>query len=258
MGNLHEGHISLLQHAQEIADRTIVSIFVNPIQFGDDEDYEQYPSTLDDDSAKLEAAGLDLIFAPDLRELYPGGTAEDTRVSVPALSGILCGRFRQGHFSGVATVVLKLLVNMQPDYALFGEKDYQQLLVIRRMVHDLLIPVEIVGMPIIREPDGLAISSRNAYLDAGQRKTASKIYATLTEAAAAVKARPGDFEELEQVFYNKLGAYGMRPEYFSVRRREDLMAPQRGDTELKILVAAWLGEARLIDNISVELGQALR
>ena len=258
MGNLHEGHMSLLQHAREIADRTIVSIFVNPIQFGHGEDYEHYPSTLGDDSAKLEAAGLDLVFAPDLRELYPGGTAEDTRVSVPALSDILCGRFRPGHFAGVATVVAKLLINVQPDYALFGEKDYQQLLVIRRMVHDLLIPVEIVGMPIIREPNGLAMSSRNAYLDAGQRKIASKIYATLTEAAAAVKARPGDFEELEQAFYDQLEAYGMRPEYFSVRRREDLMAPRRGDTELKILVAAWLGEARLIDNISVELDQVLR
>ena len=250
--------MSLLQHAREIADRTIVSIFVNPIQFGHGEDYEHYPSTLGDDSAKLEAAGLDLVFAPDLRELYPGGTAEDTRVSVPALSDILCGRFRPGHFAGVATVVAKLLINVQPDYALFGEKDYQQLLVIRRMVHDLLIPVEIVGMPIIREPNGLAMSSRNAYLDAGQRKIASKIYATLTEAAAAVKARPGDFEELEQAFYDQLEAYGMRPEYFSVRRREDLMAPRRGDTELKILVAAWLGEARLIDNISVELDQVLR
>ena len=189
MGNLHDGHISLLARAREIADRSVVSIFVNPIQFGRGEDYERYPSTLDADRAKLSAAGLDLLFAPNLAELYPGGIEEDTRVSVPALSDILCGEFRPGHFSGVATVVSKLLINTQPDYALFGEKDYQQVMVIRRMVRDLLFPVEIIGMPIIREADGLAMSSRNSYLKPAERRVAAGIYASLTRAADELRAQ---------------------------------------------------------------------
>jgi pantoate--beta-alanine ligase len=168
MGNLHDGHLSLLQHARTLAERTVASIFVNPIQFGHGEDYQRYPSTLEADRVKLEEQGLDLLFAPDLDQLYPGGIDEDTRVTVPGLSSILCGRFRPGHFSGVATVVTKLFINIQPDVALFGEKDYQQLLVIRRLVHDLCLPVTVIGMPIIREADGLAKSSRNAYLTAEQ------------------------------------------------------------------------------------------
>ena len=156
MGNLHQGHFSLIKRACELADKTIVSIFVNPIQFGKGEDYESYPSTLEQDSVGLAAHDLDLLFAPDLKQLYPGGVEIDTRVVVPELSNILCGRFRPEHFSGVATVVAKLLLNTQPNVALFGEKDYQQLLVIRRVVTDLCMPIEIVGMPIVREDDGLA------------------------------------------------------------------------------------------------------
>ncbi len=256
MGNLHAGHISLLERARAMADRTVASIFVNPIQFGKGEDYERYPSTLAEDQEKLGAAGLDLLFAPDLAELYPGGIEEDTRITVPQLSDILCGEFRPGHFSGVATVVAKLLINVQPDYALFGEKDFQQLLVIRRMAHDLLIPGEIIGMPIVREPDGLAMSSRNSYLDASQRVTAAVIYRTLSTAAQRVAAGDAPFATIEGEATEALSAAGMRPEYFSVRRRADLAVPGADDRELVILTAAWLGGARLIDNIQVERGAA--
>lgn len=257
MGNLHDGHISLLARAREIADRSVVSIFVNPIQFGRGEDYERYPSTLDADRAKLEAAGLDLLFAPNLAELYPGGIEEDTRVTVPALSDILCGEFRPGHFSGVATVVSKLLINTQPDYALFGEKDYQQVMVIRRMVRDLLFPVEIIGMPIIREADGLAMSSRNSYLKPEERRVAAGIYASLTRAAAELRAQAQAIAVLEGRVAEELKALGMRPEYISVRNANDLSLPKAGDQDLIILAAAWLGGARLIDNIRVMLARPL-
>jgi len=257
MGNLHAGHISLLARAREIADRTIVSIFVNPIQFGKGEDYERYPSTLEADQSKLAAAGLDLLFAPNLSELYPGGTEEDTRITVPQLSDILCGEFRPGHFSGVATVVAKLFINVQPDFALFGEKDFQQLLVIRRMAHDLLIPVEIIGMPIVRERDGLAMSSRNAYLDAAQRETAATINRALLAAAIKLRPQSAPLAAIEAEGSHALTAAGMRPEYFTVRRRDDLALPATGDRELVILTAAWLGRARLIDNVQVALDRPL-
>ena len=257
MGNLHDGHLSLLTRARELADRSVVSIFVNPIQFGRGEDYERYPSTLADDSAKLEAAGLDLLFAPNLAELYPGGIQEDTRVTVPALSDILCGEFRPGHFSGVATVVSKLFSNIQPDFALFGEKDFQQVMVIRRMVRDLLFPVEIIGMPIVRQADGLAMSSRNSYLSADERRVAAGIYASLSRAATALRAQGPSIAALESRCEAELKALGMRPEYISVRRATDLALPQAGDQDLIILAAAWLGGARLIDNIRVMLEQPL-
>lgn len=253
MGNLHEGHITLLRKAREMATRSVVSIFVNPIQFGRGEDYARYPSTLDADKEKLEGAGLDLLFAPNLDELYPGGIEEDTRVSVPGLSNILCGQFRPGHFSGVATVVTKLLLNVQPDIALFGEKDYQQLLVIQRMVRDLLMPVRVLGQPIVREADGLAMSSRNAYLNADERKLAPMIFQSLNQAADKLRAARQSVIAIETAGMADLAAAGFRPEYLSVRRASDLSPPQRGDTSLQVLVAAWLGGARLIDNIRVEL-----
>ena len=251
MGNLHDGHISLLNHAREQADRTVVSIFVNPIQFGAGEDYEKYPSTLADDKDKLEKYGLDLLFTPDLASLYPGGTDNDTRINVPELSNILCGKFRPGHFSGVATVVAKLLNNVQPDVALFGEKDYQQLLVIKRMAGDLCLPVEIIGLPIVREPDGLAMSSRNAYLSPDERHRAPEIYRTLKTTADKLRRRGGSLKRLEQEAMQRLASNGFKPEYVSIRRTEDLMLPDPEDTRLSILVAAWLGSARLIDNIKV-------
>lgn len=258
MGNLHAGHISLLARARELADRTVASIFVNPIQFGKGEDYAKYPSTLDADIEKLAAAGLDLLFAPNLDALYPGGIEEDTRVTVPGLSTILCGQYRPGHFSGVATVVTKLFINVQPDLALFGEKDYQQVLVIRRMVQDLLVPVEILGMPIVRETDGLAMSSRNAYLNAEERSRAPRIYAALQEAAERLRQQRDSLIVIETAAMAALAAAGFRPEYFSVRRAEDLAAPRGGDTSLQILAAAWLGSARLIDNVRVELERPLQ
>ncbi len=253
MGNLHAGHISLLARAKEMAARTVVSIFVNPIQFGKGEDYASYPSTLKADVEKLAAAGLDLLFAPNLDELYPGGIEEDTRVTVPGLSTILCGQYRPGHFSGVATVVSKLFINVQPDFALFGEKDYQQVMVIKRMTKDLLMPVEIVGMPIVREPDGLAMSSRNVYLNAEERARAPRIYACLKAAAQKLQAQKHRVIAIETAAMAELAADGFRPEYFSVRRAEDLEPARKGDVQLQILTAAWLGAARLIDNVRVDL-----
>ena len=253
MGNLHRGHLSLLDRAREMADRTVMSIFVNPIQFGKGEDYLEYPSTLDQDKKVLEENRLDLLFAPNLEQLYPGGMDTDTRVTVPELSTILCGEFRPGHFSGVATVVTKLLINVQPDVALFGEKDYQQLLVIRRVVEDLCIPVEIVGMPVIREADGLALSSRNAYLSPEQRQLAPLIYKTLTEAADNLRKNPDRLRDIEEAGRRTLQEAGFRPEYFRIRRAADLKEPQPQDKSLTILIAAWLGSARLIDNIKVDL-----
>lgn len=258
MGNLHDGHISLLKEARTRADRTVVSIFVNPIQFGRGEDYARYPSTLEADQQKLSAAGLDLLFAPNLDQLYPGGIEEDTRVTVPGLSTILCGQYRPGHFSGVATVVTKLFINVQPDVALFGEKDYQQVLVIKRMVHDLLMPVDVVGLPIVREPDGLAMSSRNGYLSADERGRAPLIYKSLQRAADKLRAQAASLIAIETAGMAELAAAGFRPEYFSVRRAADLEPPRAGDTSLQLLVAAWLGSARLIDNVRVEMPTPLR
>ncbi|MCC6202051.1 MAG: pantoate--beta-alanine ligase [Gammaproteobacteria bacterium] len=252
LGNLHDGHISLIAKARELADHTVASIFVNPIQFGSGEDYERYPSTLDADCARLRAIGLDLLFTPDLKQLYPGGIEADTRVTVPRLSNILCGEMRPGHFSGVATVVSKLFFNVQPDVALFGEKDYQQLLVIRRMVHDLCIPVTIVGMPTVREADGLAMSSRNGYLTAAERAKAPLIHQTLRTAAARLRAGAAP-ATIEHDASQTLAAAGFRPEYVSVRRLDDLEPPAPGERRFSILVAAWLGGARLIDNIKVDL-----
>lgn len=253
MGNLHAGHISLLERARELADRTVVSIFVNPIQFGKGEDYASYPSTLDADIEKLAQAGLDVLFAPNLDELYPGGFEVDTRVTVPGLSTILCGQYRPGHFSGVATVVTKLFINVQPDLALFGEKDYQQLLVIKQLTHDLSMPVKILGMPIIREQNGLAMSSRNAYLSADERRIAPLIHQTLQAAAAKLKRQDQALIAIETAAMAELAAAGFRPEYFSIRTLDTLGAPTLGLRQVQILVAAWLGPARLIDNLRVEL-----
>jgi len=253
MGNLHSGHLSLLERAKELADRTIVSIFVNPIQFGVGEDYQTYPSTMKEDLVKLGQAGADVVFMPDLKELYPGGTEDDTRITVPQISDILCGEFRKGHFSGVATVVAKLLINSLPDFALFGEKDFQQILVIKRMVVDLLLPVEIVAMPTCREGDGLAMSSRNRYLDEKQRKISPVIYRTLAGAARQLERRDMTIKDIESEGVESLSECGMKVEYFSIRRQVDLKPADSSDRNLVILAAVWLGEARLIDNLKVDL-----
>lgn len=254
MGNLHEGHLALVTAAQRYSDRVVVSLFVNPTQFGQGEDYAAYPRTLEADCAQLQALAVDLLFAPTTSEIYPHDIAQHTLVDVPALSGILCGVFRPGHFTGMATVVAKLLNIVQPDVAVFGRKDYQQLLVIQRMVADLALPVQVIGVPTVREPDGLARSSRNAYLNAEQRARAPALYRTLSEIARRLR-EDGVVQcaLLEAQGCEALRQKGLRPDYVSIRRQADLLGPQAADTELVILAAAWLGEARLIDNVELSL-----
>lgn len=255
MGNLHAGHRSLLRFAREENDISVVSIFVNPIQFGKGEDYARYPSTLDADRAALAEEGATLLFTPDLDALYPGGLKEDTRITVPALSDILCGQFRPGHFSGVATVVAKLLSAVQPDVAYFGEKDFQQVLVIQRMVADLCMPVAIRTAPVVREADGLAMSSRNVYLSAEERVQAATLYRVLSETATAIAAGAAPAPRIEAA-QQTLASAGFRPEYLELRRAADLGTPTEHDGDLRLLAAAWLGAARLIDNIAVQRANA--
>ena len=254
MGNLHRGHLSLIEGAKGQADRTAVSIFVNPIQFGHGEDYELYPSTLEQDLDILRDANVDLVFAPNLGELYPAGIEADTRISVPDISDILCGEFRPGHFSGVATVVMKLFINVQPDYAFFGEKDYQQTLVIKRMVSDLLLPIEVLTLPIIREENGLAMSSRNSYLNESEKQLSSEIYKAIEKAATMVRTGADSLDDIEKNSAYLLEELGFKVEYFSIRRRQDLkLVNDSIDKSLIILVAAWIGDTRLIDNLQIDI-----
>lgn len=250
MGNLHAGHLTLVAEARRRARRVVVSIFVNPLQFGPREDLAAYPRTLAQDEALLAGAGCDLLFTPTPETMYPRGQAAQTRVLVPGISDILCGASRPGHFAGVATVVCKLLNMIQPHLALFGEKDYQQLLVIRRLVEDLAMPVEIVGVPTVREPDGLAMSSRNGYLSAEERGRAPALYRTLLWAADALRAGR-TIPDVELEACRALEEAGLRPDYLSVRRREDLAEAGEADQDLVILAAAFLGRARLIDNVAL-------
>lgn len=253
MGNLHAGHLSLVGEARRQADRVVVSIFVNPLQFGPTEDFSAYPRTPAEDAGLLAEAGADVLFMPEAREMYPRDMASMSFVEVPGLSTDLCGRFRPGHFRGVATVVLKLLNQVQPDVALFGEKDFQQLLIIRRLVDDLQVPVRVLGVPTVREANGLALSSRNAYLSMGERVQAGLIYAGLRRAAAALVGLRRDYSGIEMEEKAALEAAGFRVDYFAIRRKEDLLLPGPGDEQLVILVAARLGGARLIDNLTVSL-----
>jgi pantoate--beta-alanine ligase len=253
MGNLHAGHLELVNQAREQADRVVVSIFVNPLQFGAGEDFDSYPRTLEQDSAQLEQAGTDLLFAPNVEEVYPRPQEQQAKITVPRLSEILCGASRPGHFSGVATVVCKLFNMVQPDLALFGEKDFQQLLVIRHMVEDLCLPVEIRGVPTVREEDGLARSSRNGYLTPDERFRAPVLYRILCETAQVIQTGDRNFEGLEIAANERLVSAGFGPDYFSIRRASDLELPEAGDRELVILAAAHLGRARLIDNLRVSL-----
>lgn len=252
MGNLHAGHLDLVRAATARADRVVVSIFVNPLQFGPGEDFAAYPRTLDEDLAKLAPEPCDLVFTPSEADMYPRGRAGATRVEVPGLSDILCGAARPGHFSGVATVVARLFNLVQPELAAFGEKDRQQLAVIRRMVEDLAFPVEILGVPTRREPDGLAMSSRNRYLGERERSVAPAMYQALRAAGEAL-ARGVDFVAIQQAGMDNIRSAGMAPEYFEIRRREGLEPAEPGDTALVLLAAARLGRARLIDNLAVDL-----
>ncbi|MFO1424563.1 MAG: pantoate--beta-alanine ligase [Candidatus Competibacteraceae bacterium] len=253
MGNLHRGHIHLVERARALAPRTVASVFVNPMQFGPNEDFAAYPRTLAEDSRQLEAAGLDLLFAPSVAEVYPRPLEQMTQVTVPELPAVLCGASRPTHFGGVTTVVSKLFNLVQPDVAVFGEKDWQQLVIIRRMAADLDMPVDIVGVPTVREPDGLALSSRNGYLSAGERAIAPTLYATLRATAERLRAGEGDFSVLEAEAKAKLAAAGFQPDYFEIRRPADLRRPLAEDRELRIFAAARLGRARLIDNLAVML-----
>ncbi len=253
MGNLHRGHLALVREARAVADRVVASLFVNPLQFSPGEDLDAYPRTLAEDRRQLAGVGCDLLFTPTPDVVYPRGQAAHTRVEVPGLSDILCGASRPGHFVGVATVVCKLLNMVQPDVALFGEKDFQQLLVIRRMVADLDMPIEIRAVATLREADGLAMSSRNGYLSADERARAPALYQALTQAAKALHEGQS-VESVEHAARAMISASGLEPDYVSVRAASDLRAAETSvlDTEAwVILAAAYLGRARLIDNLSV-------
>lgn len=251
MGNLHEGHISLVRKAAEAADIVVTSIFVNPMQFGANEDLDTYPRTLIDDQNKLSEAGNTLVFAPSAEEVYPDGLARHTRIVVPEVSDGHCGASRPGHFEGVATVVSVLFNMIQPDFAVFGEKDFQQLAVIRKMARDLMMPVEVIGAPTIREEDGLAKSSRNSYLSENERKMAPVIYQTLQATAAKIADGHADFQMLAKEADDRLRDAGLRLDYFNIANSQTLKPAAPGDSEITLLAAAFLGTTRLIDNISV-------
>ena len=252
MGNLHAGHVSLIEAARTHGDRFVASIFVNPMQFGPNEDFAHYPRTPTTDARMLEDAGCDLMFMPDVGEIYPNGAGQATRIEVPGISGILCGEFRPGHFEGVATVVAKLFHIVDPDVAIFGEKDFQQLTVIRRMVADLCLRVEIVGAPTVRETDGLAMSSRNQYLDETQRRQAPAIYRQLTQAVEALRSGVRDYARIEGAGRAALDGAGFRTDYFSVRDAKSLAPAQPDTRSFVVLTAARLGKARLIDNLQFD------
>jgi pantoate--beta-alanine ligase len=253
MGNLHQGHVRLVEEALRQADAVVASVYVNPLQFGAGEDFASYPRTPEHDREALGAAAVDLLFSPDDRIIYPRGLDVMTRVEVPGLSDILCGAHRPGHFRGVTTVVNRLLNLVQPDLAVFGKKDYQQLLLIRLMVSDLGLPVEIAGVETVREPDGLALSSRNGYLSAAERKVAPRLHDALSELGERLRAAPDQRPLHEQAASGMLVDAGFRPDYVSVRRQRDLGEPGPGDDRLVALAAAWLGRTRLIDNIEIKL-----
>lgn len=253
MGNLHAGHLSLVARARELAERVVVSIFVNPLQFGQGEDLDAYPRTPREDAEKLQQANVDLLFCPQEAEIYPRGREGVTHVEVPGLSDILCGASRPGHFRGMATVVAKLFNMVQPDSACFGEKDYQQLTILRHMVEDLNFPIDIVGVATQREPDGLAMSSRNGYLSAEERRIAPELYRTLVALAERLREGERNWRQLEQLGAERLSAAGLRPDYLTIRRSVDLAPPVGADRELVILAAAFLGRARLIDNLLINL-----
>jgi pantoate--beta-alanine ligase len=251
MGNLHEGHIDLIRIAKPKAACTVVSIFVNRLQFGPKEDFERYPRTFQSDCDKLEGAGVDVVFAPDEKEIYP---EPQTYVVEPSdLQHILDGAFRPGHFRGVATVVLKLFNMVMPHAAIFGKKDYQQYLVLRDMVRQLALPVEIIPAETVRAADGLALSSRNGYLTPAERAEAPRLYKLLRDARDRIAKGERNFQRIELEAMALLSQNGWVPQYISVRRRADLQAPAPEDRELVVLAAAYLGKTRLIDNIELTL-----
>jgi pantoate--beta-alanine ligase len=254
MGNLHEGHVSLTALAASEAERVVASIFVNPTQFGPSEDFAAYPRTLEDDAARLSAAGnVDLLFVPGDREIYPFGIEQAVRVMLPPLSRELCGASRPGHFDGVASVVCRLLNIVVPDRLVLGQKDYQQAILLERMIVDLHLPVSVRVGATHREPDGLAMSSRNRYLDPMQRAQAPAVHAALAQVRDAVRGGATDYGALVRKARERLTGAGLRPDYVEVRRAADLAPPSGSEKpeELVVLAAAWLGRARLIDNLRI-------
>lgn len=257
MGNLHSGHLQLVKTARKHADVVIVSLFVNPTQFGANEDLDNYPKTHQADIEKLEELNTELLFMPSIKEIYPLGGENTTHVHVPQLTRVLCGASRPGHFDGVTTIVCKLFNMTGADIAIFGEKDFQQLAVIRRMVADLNIPITIIGEAIVRESDGLAMSSRNGYLSTEQRKIAPKLYQVLLDIQQKISQGRKNYTELEKTAKTTLKTAGFKPDYISIVQHDTLLAAQEEDTSLVILAAAYLGKTRLIDNINIQESQIL-
>ena len=253
MGNLHEGHLDLVRKARDIADVVVVSIFVNPLQFGPNEDLDAYPRTIAADKEKLFAEGVEVLFAPTVEEIYPEGMDSQTVVAVPDLGDTLCGSSRPGHFDGVTTVVNKLFNMVQPDIAIFGEKDFQQLSIVRKMVQDLCMPIEIVGVTTTRDEDGLAKSSRNGYLTAEQREIAPLLHQILNSCREAIACGFDNFLQLESHARMKLLQAGFEPDYFAIRDARTLRAVSEDTEEIAILAAARLGNTRLIDNVRLAL-----
>ena len=258
MGNLHEGHLSLMRIARMHGDPVVASIFVNRLQFGPSEDFDKYPRTFEEDAAKLEKEGVYILFAPTEKDLYP--VPQDYRVDPPKdLGDILEGEFRPGFFKGVCTVVLKLFSCVQPNAAVFGKKDYQQLMIVRRMAQQFALPVEIVGAETIRAEDGLALSSRNGYLSPEERLEAPKLYEVLNEVKSLVHQNPtlnlSILQEIEQISKDKLLQRNWNPDYISIRLRQNLLPPSQeqlsNNAELVVLAAAKLGKTRLIDNLEI-------
>ncbi len=252
MGNLHDGHLQLVREAGLLAPHVVASIFVNPLQFGPNEDLDNYPRTLEADRQKLAVEGVELLFTPDVPAMYPRGVERSTVIEVPEVSEGLCNDFRPGHFTGVATVVGRLFNLVQPDVAVFGEKDYQQLAVIRRMVEDLGWPIEIRGVATVRENDGLAMSSRNQYLDDQERRIAPLLHQTLEQLVSDIRAQKTDYRVLEKQAKETLSQAGFTPEYVEIRHAESLQPVASGELKCVVLAAARLGAARLIDNIRVD------
>lgn len=248
MGNLHQGHLRLVEAAKDYADEVVVSIFVNPMQFGAHEDLDSYPRTFDADCRALAELGVNAVFAPTVDDVYPRGLAQQTVVEVPGISDLLCGASRPGHFLGVATVVAKLFNMVQPDVAVFGEKDFQQLQVIRLMTQDLSMPIDIIGIPTERAEDGLALSSRNGYLSAEERRKAPIIFQTLQHIAERIRSDESDAVALAEG-YARIEQAGLKIDYLELRRRQDLLDADADDNELVVLVAAFAGKTRLIDNL---------
>ena len=255
MGNLHQGHLQLVKMALSQSDSVICSIFVNPLQFGEGEDFEQYPRTLQADADKLQSVGCEFVFAPAVDEMYPGSEAdgvEQSQIIVPGISDILEGAARPGHFTGVATVVAKLFNMVQPDKAVFGAKDYQQLQVIKQFVRDLCFPVEIIAHPIVRESNGLALSSRNGYLNNAEKQQACAVYQAIYDVSRQIKAGAGNYSQLEQQAVEHLNAQGFVTDYISIRAA-DLSPATLNHKHLVILAASYLGTTRLLDNIQIDL-----